>query len=186
MVSILGLLLLATPPLGRAADISVHTTRHVDTFEVEAVADIEADVADAWQVLTDYDRLAQFIPGMQESRVVSRNGSSVVVEQRGEARMLFFTLPMQVRLAIEEHPYDWIASRAISGNFKDVQGEYHLEALGAKVRLRYAGRFTPDFGIPPLIGTLLVRKTVARRFAAMVGEIEKARRSESVPVDSRK
>ena len=175
------LLLLVLPVTGRAAEISVQTTRHGDSFEVEATAQIEADVADAWKVLTAYDRLAEFIPGMQESRVVLRDGSKVVIDQRGEASLLFFTFPMRVRLAIEEFPNDRIVSNAIAGNFKELHGVYHLQAWDAGLRLRYEGRFTPDFGVPPLIGTLVVRSTVERRFIAMVREIEKTRRREAVP-----
>ncbi len=181
MVSALWLFLLAWPAAVHSADISVQTTRHGDSFEVEAVAEIEADVADAWQVLTDYDRLAEFIPGMRESRVVSRDGSSVVIEQRGEASLLFFTFPMRVRLAIEEYPYERIVSNAISGDFKEMHGVYHLEARDAGLRLRYEGKFTPDFVVPPLIGTLMMRSTVERRFSAMVREIEKTRRHKPVP-----
>ena len=177
----LWLLLLVLPATGQAAQISVQTTRHGDGFEVEATAEIEADVADAWKVLTDYDRLAEFIPGMQESRVVSRDGSHVVIDQRGEASLLFFSLPMRVRLAIEEYPYDRIVSNAISGNFKQLHGVYQLQARDAGLLLRYEGKFTPDFGVPPLIGTLVVRSTVERRFSAMVHEIEKTRRREPVP-----
>lgn len=177
----LWLLLLILPATGRTADITVQTTRHGDSFEVEAVAEIEADVVDAWKVLTDYDRLAEFIPGMVESRVVSRDGSNVLVDQRGEASLLFFTFPMRVRLAIEEYPNDRIVSNAISGNFKEMHGVYHLQALDAGLRLRYEGKFTPDFGVPPLVGTLVVRSTVERRFSAMVREIEKTRRHEVSP-----
>jgi hypothetical protein len=65
MFPALWLLLLVLPATGQAAEISVQTTRHGDSFEVEATAEIEADVVDAWKVLTDYDRLAEFIPGMQ-------------------------------------------------------------------------------------------------------------------------
>ena len=178
----LWLLLLALPATGPAAEISVQTPRHGDSFEVEATAEIEADVADAWRVLTDYDRLAEFIPGMLESRVVSRDGFNVVVDQRGEASLLFFTFPMRVRLAIEEFPNDRIVSNAIAGNFKEMRGVYHLQARDAGLQMRYAGTFTPDFGIPPLIGTLLVRSTVERRFGAMVREIEKTRRRAPAPV----
>jgi ribosome-associated toxin RatA of RatAB toxin-antitoxin module len=175
------LLLLVLPATGQAAEISVQTTRHGDSFEVEATAEIEADVVDAWKVLTDYDRLAEFIPGMQESRVVSRDGFNVVIDQRGEASLLFFTFPMRVRLAIEEFPNERIVSNAIAGNFKELHGVYHLQARDAGLRLRYEGKFTPDFGVPPLIGTLVVRSTVERRFSAMVREIEKTRRREAVP-----
>ncbi|HTD90847.1 MAG TPA: SRPBCC family protein [Burkholderiales bacterium] len=169
------LLSLVLPALGQAAEIHVQTTRHGDSFEVEATADIEAGVADAWKVLTDYDRLAEFIPGMLESRVVSRSGSSVVVDQRGETSVLFFTYPIQVRLAVEEQPYERIVSTAISGNFKDLTGVYILQAREGGVSLRYEGKFTPDFAYPPLLGTLIVRSTVEKRFGAMVREIEKTR-----------
>jgi len=174
-------LLLAWPATGPAAQISVHTTRQGDSFEVQATAEIEAGVADAWKVLTDYGRLAEFIPGMQESRVVSRDGLNVVVDQRGDTRLLFFTFPMRVRLAIEEFPNDRIVSNAIAGDFKEMHGVYYLQPRAGGMRLRYEGKFTPDFGIPPLIGTLLMRSTLEKRFGAMVREIEKTRRREPPP-----
>lgn len=164
-------LALAISAWSQAADISVHATRHGDSFEVEAGAEFEADLDQAWEVLTDYDRLAEFIPGMQASRVVSRSGGNVVVDQRGEARLLFFSFPIQVRLAIEEHPHERIVSHVIEGNFKEMHGTYDLQVRGQRVMLRYSGWMTPDFAIPPLIGTLLVRTTVEKRFGAMVDEI---------------
>lgn len=181
MLGLVLLVLLVLPATGKAADISVHATRHGDSFEVEATVEMEVDVMDAWNVLTDYDRLAEFIPGMQESRVVSREGSNVVVDQRGETSLLFFTFPMRVRLAIEERPYERIVSTAIAGNFKELHGVYYLEPRGARLQLRYEGKFTPDFGFPPLLGTLIVRTTAEKRFAAMVHEILKTRRPESLP-----
>lgn len=174
-------MLAVLPAAGETAEISVQTARHGNTFEVEATAEIEAGVAQAWKVLTDYDRLAEFIPGVQESRVLSRQGSKVVIEQRGEARLLFFVFPMQVRLAIEEFPYDRIVSDAIGGNFKELHGIYYLRAHRGGLSLRYEATFTPNFGVPPWIGTLLMRSTVEKRFAAMVHEIEKTRRREPAP-----
>jgi carbon monoxide dehydrogenase subunit G len=47
---------------------------------VEAGAELECTIARAWQVLTDYDRLARFIPNLQVSRIVSRQGDDIVVE----------------------------------------------------------------------------------------------------------
>ena len=175
------LCLAALAPLGLAADtdvadVSVTALRNGEGFDVEASAEFDAGAELAWAVLTDYDRLAEFIPGMNQSRVVSRDGHAVVVDQSGEASLLFFTFPIQVRLAIEEQPYDRIESRAISGNFRELSGNYRLEVRGTRLLLRYSGRMTPDFAVPPLIGTLLVRKTVAKRFRAMVDEILRRQR----------
>jgi hypothetical protein len=174
-------LLLALPGMGAAAEINVQTVRHGDSFEVQATADIEADVAEAWKVLTDYDHLAKYIPGMQESRVVSRDGPNVVIDQSGETSLLFFRFPMRVRLAIEEFPYERIISNAIAGNFKQMNGVYYLQARNGGMHLRYEGKFTPDFNFPPLVGTLVVRNTVEKRFVAMVREIEKTRHREPLP-----
>jgi ribosome-associated toxin RatA of RatAB toxin-antitoxin module len=175
------MLVLILPATGEAAEISVHATRNGESFEVDASAEIEANLADAWKVLTDYDRLAEFIPGMLESRVVSRDGSSVLVDQRGETTLLFLTFPMRVRLAIDEKPFERIVSTAVSGNFKDLTGVYLLQVRDAGVTLRYEGKFTPDFSFPPLLGTLIVRNSVEKRFSAMVREIEKTRKGEPVP-----
>ena len=167
---------LAFPALCHAAEISLQAARHGDSFNVEAAAEFEAEVTLAWEVLTDYDRLSEFIPGMHSSRVVSRSKRSVIVDQNGEARLLFLSYPMKVRLEIEEFPYERIVSRAIEGNFKELRGAYTLEARGRRLLLYYTGSLTPDFSIPPLIGTILVRKTVEKRFGAMVDEIIRRQR----------
>ena len=172
---------LAIPTLCYPADISLQVVRDGDRFDVEAAAEIEAEVTLAWSVLTDYDRLSEFIPGMQSSRIVSRSKGRVIVDQSGETRLLFFSFPMQVRLEIEEFPYERIVSRAIDGNFKEMSGSYTLEARGRRLQLRYTGSLTPEFSIPPLVGTILVRNTMEKRFGAMVDEILRRQRLRDLP-----
>ncbi|MEO8005246.1 MAG: SRPBCC family protein [Betaproteobacteria bacterium] len=174
-------LLLALPAGASAAKIHLEVSRQDDTFDVRAEAEIDADPIAAWGVLTDYDRLAEFIPGMQESKVVTRTGSTVIVDQRGDATLLFLTFPMRARLEIQEHPFESVVSNAISGNFKDLHGEYHLKIAGTGMILIFKATFTPDFSFPPLLGTLIVRSAAQRRFAAMVKEIEKTRHAGTVP-----
>ena len=89
-------LYLAGQPPGYGAAISVEVARHGDRFDVSASAAIECDQTHAWKVLTDYERLVQFIPGMSSSRVVSRSGNSLVIDQNGEASLLFFRIPLRI------------------------------------------------------------------------------------------
>jgi carbon monoxide dehydrogenase subunit G len=159
----------------------VHASRDGDTFDVSALATIEAAIPVAWEVLTDYDRLSSFIPGMHSSRLLSREGNQVVVEQRGEAGLLFFRFPIEVRLSIEEHAPEAMLSQATAGNFRELKGAYRLEAEGARTRLSYHGRFTPDFDIPPLVGTMLVRHTLEQRFRALVQEMLRRQADRSQP-----
>jgi len=168
---LLPLLLLLAP--AQAAEVSVNVTRNGDTFRVEASAEFDGTIARAWQVLTDYGRLAEFVPDLQSSRVISRDGNQAVVEQKGQARVLFFSYPIDVRLAITEQPHEHVVSRAVSGNFREMRSAYSLEAGQGRVVLRYNGRMVPDFYIPPLIGTLALRHNVEASFRALVEEMER-------------
>lgn len=168
LLSVLALLVVEQ---AQAADVVVHASRQGEVLEVEASAEFEADVRQTWQVLTDYDHLSEFIPGMHVSRILLRTGNGVLVEQKGAARLLFFSYPIEVKLAVEEFPYERITSRAVAGNFREMRGAYHLEARKGRVTLRYRGRMAPDFIVPPLIGTIVLRKNVERQFGALVDEI---------------
>ena len=156
-----------------ADDLSVDVDRNGRTFAVRASATVAAPVSTVWEVLTDYDNLARFIPGLSRSAVQVRSANRVVVEQKGEARFLVFAYPIEVRLEIMESPNDWISSRALDGNLKRMRGRYELRSASGGIFLNYSGEFEPGFELPPVIGTLAVRNMVEEQFAAMVAEIER-------------
>jgi len=173
----LPLLLLIVAVSAPAADIVVRASRSGDVLQVEASAELEGSLENAWQVLTDYGRLAEFVPDLQVSRVISRDHNTAVVEQKGEARLLFFSYPIDVRLAITEKPREQVVSRAVAGNFREMQSTYALEARQGRLLLRYSGRLEPDFYVPPLIGTYLLRTNVESMFRALVEEIERQQKT---------
>jgi hypothetical protein len=76
-------------------------------------------------------------------------------------------------MAVSEQPPRRIVARAVAGNMKDMEGSYELQATEAGLKLGYSGRFVPDFFLPPLIGMPIVRRSLERRFRAMVEEIER-------------
>ena len=166
------LALLVSAP-AECADVAVNVTRNGNVFQIEASAEFAGTVARTWKVLTDYDRLAEFVPDMETSRVMSRNGNEAVVEQKGKARVLFFSFPVDLRLAVVERPYERVVSRAVAGNFREMRGTYSLETGQGRILLRYTGRMVPDFFVPPLIGTLALKHNVETSFRALVDEIER-------------
>jgi ribosome-associated toxin RatA of RatAB toxin-antitoxin module len=170
-------LFLALP--ARAADIVVDVKRSGDVFNVEAHAEFEGNIARTWQVLTDYGRYSEYIPELTQSRVVSRKGREVQVDQKGQARVLFLNYPLDVRLAVTEQPYERVSSRALSGSFREMRNAYVLEQRDGRVLLRYTGRLVPDFYVPPIFGTLVLRRTVESMFEALVEEMERRNASSS-------
>ncbi len=157
-----------------AEDLAVEAHRRGDGVEIMARALVAADAKLVWQVLTDYESLPRFVPGISKSQVRSREGPRLTLDQAGEARFLFFSFPIQVTLEVTEGASSWIASRAIGGNVRRMEGRYDLapDARGG-VLLRYRGVVEPDFSLPPLVGAAALRGNAEEQFTAMVGEIER-------------
>lgn len=168
--------LLALPliaPQVRADGISVETQRREGALEVVCRALIEAPADLVWQTLTDYNRLAEFIPGMTRSRVLSRSGAVTMVEQLGEARFLFVSIPIEVTIASTERPPHLIEARMTKGNLKRLEGAYRIEPLAdGRVHLAWSGLIEVE-SAPPLIGDLLMRLAIEDQFRGMVQEIER-------------
>lgn len=167
----LALLLLVAVGTASAQQISVEAHRDGDAVLVEARARFKADLNLAWEVLTGYDQYARFVPDLKSSEILARAGNTAIVEQRGVAGFFVFRFPLEVRLAVTEQPYEQVAAQAISGNFKEMTGLYRLVAEGDELRFTYSGRLVPAFGLPPLIGTTMIRVAAERQFTALVREI---------------
>jgi polyketide cyclase/dehydrase/lipid transport protein len=66
-----------------ADDMAVDVKRKGDSFVVGATATVAAPSSVVWEVLTDYDHLARFIPGLSRSAVQIRAANRVQLEQTG-------------------------------------------------------------------------------------------------------
>lgn len=168
-------LLLAANGALAAEELAVEAERGDDGVQVRARAFIAAPVDLIWSVLTDYERLPAFVPGISTSVVRARQGSRLRLEQSGEARFLVFSFPMDVQLEVTESAPDWVVSRAVGGNLRQMNGRYDLKPDAARggVMLTYTGLIEPRFDLPPLVGTAALRHMAEEQFRAMVAEIER-------------
>jgi ribosome-associated toxin RatA of RatAB toxin-antitoxin module len=164
---------LCTPALALEQPISIRTARDGEFVTVSASALMRVDPRVAWAVLSDYDHLARFIPDMKTSRILSRNGNHLRVEQTGDVGFFFYKEPVNVVLEVHEEPPHRITAKSVEGNVRGLETRYDLDASAAGVKLDYTGRFVPVFAIPPLIGMPLVNRLIERRFRAMVDEIQR-------------
>ena len=160
-------------PLPVHAEPLVRVERQGDAFAVRVETAIAADTAVAWQVLTDYNRLAEFVPDMRASRVLSAPGEALRIEQQGEAGFLLFKFAIDVELAIEETPLQRLSFRAIRGNMKRMRGEWRIEPAPQGILLVYDAELAPAFWVQPVIGPLVLRRDVASQIAGVVREIER-------------
>jgi hypothetical protein len=170
--ALLGAALLGTAQA--ATDVSVRAERRASAVHVVARATLEAPLELVWRTLTDYDHLAEFIPGIATSRLLGYRGPAAIVEQHGAARFLFLSFPIDVTVESVEHPRSRIDVHVLKGNLKRLDGGYRIEPLasGALV-LHWTGLIEPSLPLPPVLGELALRLQVERQFAGMVREIER-------------
>ena len=191
----------------QAATSSIEVERDGDRFTVAADAVLDADPRTAWETLTDYERLPQFVPGIRRTRVLSRGGSAdgerLVVEYTGRFQLVGGSMPTHIWLEVRHLPMtevqaQWIAPppRAPGDpepTLRAFTGRYTLTPLASpsgvppRLRLGYTARFELAAPLPPVIGPMFgataVRHALREQFEAMVGEIERraARRPPADP-----
>jgi len=155
-------------------DIAVEAVRKEGAVEVSARATVDAPLYLIWNTLTDFNRFAEFIPGMRRSRLLEQRGAESVVEQSGEARFLFFAFPIDVTLAVTSRPPESLRVRVLKGNLRRLDGGYRIEpAAGGRYLLRWDGWIEPDTPLPPLLGVAVMRASIEDQFTGMVREIER-------------
>ncbi|MFJ9452416.1 SRPBCC family protein [Herbaspirillum sp. NPDC101397] len=163
-------------------DISVVMThaKGYPQFAVTAKMTTNADIARSWKVLTDYDRLAEFVPNLSHSQVTSREGNERVVIQNGFAQFLFLRQNIDLVLHVTEQAMDAIDIRLVSGNMREYQARWELQSLQAqqpgdegRTRISYAGIIAPDFYVPTLFGATLMKRDLRNMLNAVKAEMEK-------------
>jgi ribosome-associated toxin RatA of RatAB toxin-antitoxin module len=171
---LLGLLLLHPAAAQGANAFSVNATRYGDAVQVNVRATLRAPLALIWNTLTDYDHLAEFIPGMSKSRLLQRQGNTATIEQSGYAHLWFFRSAIEVTVEAVEQPDSAIQVRLLKGNLKRLEGGYQIEKIGDNnYALSWSGIIEPGVAMPGFIATPLMRKNISEQFLGMVDEIER-------------
>jgi ribosome-associated toxin RatA of RatAB toxin-antitoxin module len=160
----------ATPQI----DVRLHKVDGQPTFEVHAAITVNAGQERSWEVLTGYDRLAQFVPNLSDSHVVARDGNSVIVIQTGYAKFLFIRQPVELRLQVTEQAMQRIDIHRLGGSMLSYEAHWELQPLAdGRTRLAYDGIITPDFYVPALFGPALMRSDLRSMLEAVRSEIDK-------------
>jgi ribosome-associated toxin RatA of RatAB toxin-antitoxin module len=91
-----------------------------------------------WSVLTDYDRLDQFIPNLASSRQLWRRGNRVALEQVGTQQFCGLRFSARVQLELCEEPeHGRLAFRMLEGDFRCFQGIWQVGADATSTWLLY-------------------------------------------------
>lgn len=152
---------------------SLSTSRD-DHHNVEAEVVIDAPVSAVWNVLTDYDSLSEFIPGMTESRLIERGADgTAIVEQKGALSIFPRMFERRLVLQVQENPMKNITFRMQEGDFESYEGQWKLRNAGGTVRLSVSIVAAHPTGLPRFLVAHSLKKAAKRSLLAIAREAEK-------------
>lgn len=166
-------LALVAPAVGAAEPIETRVERNGTVLQVSSTGTATAPLAACYATLADLDHLADFVPGLKSSRVVSPPGAPIELHQVGEARAGPFGVTLDVTLAVHLDPPHHISFHRLAGNLQQMTGSWTVSGDESRCRIEYRATMEPDFWVPPLIGPMLMRKQVNAQVAGVLAEISR-------------
>ena len=148
--------------------------------QITAKIQISNPVEQVWQVLTDYEALADFIPNLTQSRLLQHPTGGIRLEQVGSQRFLRLNFSARVVLDLEENFPHEINFNMVEGDLKAFIGSWQLKPdtiSGNGTNLYYTVRVWPKRTMPVAIierrlssdlrlNLLAIRQRVGELFSA--------------------
>jgi hypothetical protein len=160
----------AEPPAD-GSDITVHARKDGERVFIDVDFSVDAKAVEAWAVLTDYDNMAKFVSSLQASRIIRRDGDTLIIMQKGNASRGLLSLSFENVREIVLTPITEIRSRLISGDFKASEFTTRVVDHGDSTQIINHGEFIPNLWVPPLIGPVLIEAETRKQFQELRNEI---------------
>lgn len=162
-----------------AADFrSLDVSRDGDSYQVKALIYLAAPPPAVFAVLTDYEHFTRISGSIVESRRVQQlSPAEALVYTDTRFCALFFCRHVKEMQKVTASPPGDISSMVLPGQSDDVKSGnavLHLQAQGEGTLLDWQIRLEPGFWVPPLLGPLLVERslrTEGRRSATGVEKL---------------
>lgn len=163
---------LAAPPPGQLGEDEVEVSYDRDTYVGRFSFVVPVPQAIAWEVLTDFEHMAGFVPNVEESRIVEREANTLQVAQRGKLDFGPFSMRFESVRRIEMRRREGILlSRGIAGSARRLESEMRLTPEAAGTRLSYRLEMVPDRWLPSSLGMGFLQHELAEQFTAIAREM---------------
>jgi hypothetical protein len=155
-----------------ASNIVVHVKKDGATIIVDVEMAVQVPPLEAWDVLTDYDHMAQFVTNVQASKITDRKGNTLVVAQKSGTSFGVLKFSFDNVREVELVPYSEVRSKLISGDMKASAFTTRIMSDGGGgARVLNHGEFVPTMWVPPVIGTAFLEAETRRQFHELRNEM---------------
>ncbi|CAI9780511.1 unnamed protein product [Fraxinus pennsylvanica] len=135
---------------------------------------VNADVESVWNALTDYERLADFIPNLVSSgRIPCPHPGRIWLEQRGLQRALYWHIEARVVLDLQEFANSEndreLRFSMVDGDFKKFEGKWSVKSGKgfSPTTLSYEVNVIPRFNFPAIFLERIIRSDLPVNLQAL-------------------
>ncbi|CAN8298804.1 unnamed protein product [Cochlearia groenlandica] len=141
---------------------------------------VDSDSQSVWNVLTDYERLADFIPNLVCSgRIHCPHPGRIWLEQRGLQRALYWHIEARVVLDLHERPDSpngrELHFSMVDGDFKKFEGKWCVKSGTRSIGtvLSYEVNVIPRFNFPAIFLERIIRSDLPVNLRALARQAER-------------
>ncbi|KAI3462407.1 hypothetical protein Pfo_019070 [Paulownia fortunei] len=142
---------------------------------IKAEISVNADVESVWYALTDYERLADFIPNLVSSgRIPCPHPGRIWLEQRGLQRALYWHIEARVVLDLQEFLNSEndreLHFSMVDGDFKKFEGKWSVKSRKGSLpttTLGYEVNVIPTFNFPAIFLERIIRSDLPVNLQAL-------------------
>lgn len=147
----------------------VKVTEDSGNYTVSAWFTVPQSTSAAFAVLTDYEHLPNFMPGLKKSVLIERTDAHVVLEQDATAKFLAFSKNIHLRLDVEEAGQTIRFRDTSLKSFSQYEGTWRVSTKNGETLISYDLVANPSFAVP----NFLLRRLLGRDAAEMIEALQK-------------
>lgn len=164
---------LAVPCVAAPAVPEVSVQRHGRAVVIDVTMTVAVPPAVAWEVLTDFDHMAAFLPNLEQSESQLQDANTYLLKQKGRSRHGLFSFEYDSLRRVELFPFTRIEAHNIAGNIRKMASTTTLAAVAEGVALHYHAEGEVDFWLPPFFGPAAMRADAEAGFRALAAEMDR-------------
>ena len=166
IVGVLFLTVLHAQAASSPFDLHFQVYPNGDQFQIMADYKVGLSPCQAVAYLRDYEG-AKTIPGIKESKVISRSGNQVKVERVVEDRIMLILITMRSVVQYKELTEQILDFEQISGDAKVYKGTWRLDPDGEGIRFQFRAHVEVSTIVPQLVVEYFIKNQLSKRFEAM-------------------
>jgi hypothetical protein len=161
----------------KGKDIEVQVNMAGENIVIDLNFAVPATQQEVWDVLIDFDRMADFVSNLKESKVISVSEDKLTIFQRGAGTYGPFTYPFESTREVRLAPYHKIQTHLISGNMRKLEGMTYLIDESGQTRVIHRTDAIPKVWIPAAVGKIFIEHEMREQFNEMRNEIIKRKKA---------